>query len=80
MATCKGVEHDVRFPLPNGFRHGHGKRFWANGATYEGRSGRDGTNITMRLFSFYEQEAAHMPVPCPLKRTENKLATNGHLL
>lgn len=37
MATSKGIGHDVSFPLPNGLRHGQGKRVWANGATYEGR-------------------------------------------
>lgn len=37
MATSKGIGHDVRFPLPNGLRHGQGKRVWANGATYDGR-------------------------------------------
>lgn len=37
MATSNGIGHDVRFPLPNGLRHGQGKRVWANGATYDGR-------------------------------------------
>ncbi|CAN0463347.1 unnamed protein product [Ectocarpus sp. 12 AP-2014] len=37
MATSRGIGHDVRFPLPNGLRHGRGKRVWANGATYDGR-------------------------------------------
>lgn len=37
MATSDGIGHDVKFPLPNGLRHGRGRRVWANGATYDGR-------------------------------------------
>lgn len=37
MATSEGIGHDVRFPLPNGLRHGRGRRVWANGASYDGR-------------------------------------------
>lgn len=37
MATTKGIGHNVRFPVPNGLRHGRGKRVWASGATYDGR-------------------------------------------
>lgn len=51
MATSKGIGHDVRFPLANGLRHGHGKRVWANGATYNGRQEHDSKQQTWRSFT-----------------------------